>query len=110
MSLTDQFTRELVDAMPDTRSRLICLSVLAKWAGASLYLPMPPKANRRARVAANMIANGTTCAAVRTIIRERFNVSDRTAWRDVILAGQMSRKNDIDCPETVVSIPTFKET
>jgi Mor family transcriptional regulator len=104
MSLTDQFTQELIEAMPDPRSRVIVLSVLARWAGSSLYLPTPSKAARRSQSAANMLANGMTCADAANVLRQRFNVAQRTAERYVKRAGQLSRSNVVLEQEDVVSI------
>lgn len=45
MSSSSEFIKLLVDAMPTPQARLMCLSVLAQWAGTSIYLPMESKSD-----------------------------------------------------------------
>ncbi|HWW06169.1 hypothetical protein [Collimonas sp.] len=78
-----EFVTALLDAMPTPQARLVCISVLARWAGASIYLPTESKTMRRWRAAAHMLANGMTGGEIAEALRARFGVSARTAWRDV---------------------------
>ena len=90
-STGDAFTRDLIDAMPTAQARMVCISVLARYAGALIYLPTESKSKRRARVASHAMNNGVSDADVATMLRERFNVSARTALRDVKAVRQMVR-------------------
>lgn len=91
-SKSDAFIQDLLERMPTTQAKLSALTVLAKWAGESIYLPMDSKAERRRRAAQNMLANGMSSANAANALRERFGISARTASRDVSTARQMSRK------------------
>jgi hypothetical protein len=91
-SKSDAFIQDLLERMPTTQAKLSALTVLAKWAGESIYLPMDSKSERRRRAAQNMLANGMSSAATVSALRERFGVSARTASRDVSAARQMPRK------------------
>jgi Mor family transcriptional regulator len=83
MRSSSEFIKALVDAMPTPQARLMCLSVLARWAGTSIYLPMESKTQRRRRAAAHMLDSAMSNAEVAEALRERFGISARTAWRDV---------------------------
>lgn len=89
-STGDAFVKALLDSMPSTHARMALMSCLARFAGRTIYLPAPSKAARRVNVAANMIANGMSDADTANTIHDRFNVSLRTAQRDVKAARQMS--------------------
>jgi Mor family transcriptional regulator len=89
------FADELLAAMPTPAARLACLSLLAKYAGTSVYLPANSKAERRSRVAAHMLENGMNTGEAVQALRTRFGVSERTAWRDVANAPRhLSEGND----------------
>lgn len=89
-SVADAFTRDLIDAMPTPQARLVCISVLAKYAGSLIYLPTESKADRRARVARHALNNGMSGADVAAMLRARFSISARTALRDVNAARNLS--------------------
>ena len=72
---------------------MVCLAVLNKWAGEQIYLPTQSQGPRRAQAASNMLAEGMTDADIAQALRRRFNISARTAWRDVQDARKMSKKN-----------------
>jgi hypothetical protein len=82
-SLADTFQRELIDAAPTPQARLAVISVLAKYAGATLYLPTQPKSTRRVAAARHALGNGMSDADVASILRERYGISSRQAGRDV---------------------------
>ena len=78
--------RALIDAMPTPHARMVCISVLARFAGTTLYLPtVEPKAKRRQRAARHALGNGVGDADVAAMLRERFSISARTAQRDVMV-------------------------
>jgi hypothetical protein len=80
----NKFISELTAAMPDPRSRMGAMAVLARWAGMTLYLPVASESERRARAAKNMIeSGGMSSADISNVLRQRFNISARTALRDV---------------------------
>jgi hypothetical protein len=85
-SVADTFQRELIDAAPTPQARLAVISVLAKYAGATLYLPIPPKSARRVAAARHALGNGMSDADVANVLRQRFNISARQALRDVTAA------------------------
>ena len=89
-SLGEKFVADLLAVMPTPVARLRLLTALAGYEGCSVYLPTTPKAARRARAAANMLDNGMTANEAARAIRERFAVSQRTAFRDVAAARKMS--------------------
>jgi predicted ATPase len=89
MTLGEQFCWQLVDAMPTPQARLACLSVLAKWSKSTIYISGEAKAARRIRAAKHML-DTMPGDAIASELRERFNVSARTAWRDVKTARQTS--------------------
>jgi hypothetical protein len=82
-SLGDAFTRELIDSMPTPHAKMVCISILSRYAGALLYLPTTSKATIRARAARHALNNGMSPADVAAMLRERYSVSSRTALRDV---------------------------
>lgn len=102
-SKSEAFIQDLLERMPTTQAKLSVLTVLAKWSGESIYLPMDSKAERRRRAAQNMIANGMSPAAAAGALRERFGVSARTAHRDVSAARQMSMKTGANVMPNEVS-------
>lgn len=81
-----QFAQELLDAMPTPGARLAALNVLAKWAGCSVYVPVHSETERREHAAEHMLRNAMDRGEVVTALRERFRVSERTAWRTVAKA------------------------
>lgn len=85
-----QFVDDLMRAMPGPEAKLRLWAALAQYEGCSIYLPMTPQAERRKRAAVNMLANGMRPAEAAAAIRERFQVSTRTAARDVSEARKMS--------------------
>ena len=84
------FVDSLLAAMPTPGARLALLSVLARWSGATIYLPCESKTKRRQRAAKRMLDNRMTAADVARALRERYGVSSRTAYRDVSIARKMS--------------------
>lgn len=93
MTTSNAFIRDLVDNMPTPNAKLAVVSVLAKWSGQTVYLPMDSKAKRRQRAAEHMLVNGMAPAAVADALRQRFGISLRTAQRDVSSARHMSEGN-----------------
>lgn len=89
-SVGEIFQRALIDSAPTPQARLAVISVLARFSGSLIYLPTQSKAARRARVAHNALSNGVSPADVATLLRERYNVSARTALRDVKAAKSLS--------------------
>lgn len=85
-----RFVEQLIAAMPTPGARLSLLSVLGRWAGATVYLPSQSKALRRQRSAKNMLDNGMSPGEIAQALRERYGVSDRTAARDVSAARKMA--------------------
>jgi hypothetical protein len=83
MSVADAFCRDLIDAMPSTGAQMLCLAVLDRYAGGTVYLPCGSKAPRRRRAARHALDNGMGDADVAAMLRKRFGVSVRTALRDV---------------------------
>ncbi len=82
MTRAADFERALLTAIPDPRSRLAAIAVLARFRGKSVYLPTPGKKERRQQAAANMLRTMAP-AEVADVLRERWNISERTARRDV---------------------------
>lgn len=91
----NSFVDELVAAMPSHHARFVLVAVLAKYSGQSVYIPSESKMARRVRAAENMLANGMPAAEAATAIAARFNVSQRTAQRDVEKARNLSSKTDV---------------
>lgn len=92
MSQGERFVQHLLKAMPTPEARLRLAAALVAYEGCTIYLPSGSKADRRRRVAANMLSNGMTGPDAADAIRQRFGVSARTAERDVSFARKMSRK------------------
>ena len=88
--MNGQFVDDLIAAMPTPGAKLAALSVLGKWAGAVVYLPTESKAQRRRRAAKHMLDNMMLPADIAQALRERYGVSDRTAFRDVSSARKMA--------------------
>ena len=84
------FVQVLVDAMPSPHARMACVSVLARYEGCMVYVPTSSKAERRKRAALHML-NGREMMPndIVNALRERFRISERTAWRDVEHAKAM---------------------
>src|SRR5258706_16439395 len=72
-SLGDAFTRELLDSLPTQHAKMVAISVLARYAGAVLYLPTESKAKRRSRAARHSLNNGTGGASAAASLGEGFN-------------------------------------
>jgi hypothetical protein len=90
-STGEAFADALLAAMPDTRARLAALTILAKWASCTVYIPaIEQRARRRERAAVNMLANGMDGGEAVEALRQRFGVSQRSAWRDVNAARKLA--------------------
>lgn len=87
------FIADLLASMPTPEARLRACACLAKYSGLTIYLPVEPKKDRRVRAAANMLRNQMAESDSAAAIVERYNVSVRTAQRDVAEARKMSSKN-----------------
>ena len=87
---SETFVADLLRAMPSPGAKMACTTVLYRWGGFTIYIPAQSQADRRRRAAENMLANGMESAAVVQAISERFNVTQRTAYRDVETARKMS--------------------
>lgn len=94
MKNVNSFVDELHAAMPTPQARLLLTACLAKYAGHTIYIPTESKQDRRVRAAANMLNNDMSPADIAAAIVQRFNVSQRTAERDVKTARTLSGKND----------------
>lgn len=90
MSAGEDFCLDLLDAMPTPQARMLLAARLAKYAGCTVYIPADSKAERRIQAARRMLDNGMAPADIAESIRARFQVSVRTAQRDVAAARQMS--------------------
>ena len=86
----NSFLEELRKHLPPGHSQMVLNALLAKHAGSSVYIPTEPKAYRRINVALNMLKNGCDGGEIVSVLRSRFNISARQAWRDVNSARQMS--------------------
>jgi len=82
------FGRGLLAAMPDTRARMACLRVLARYAGETLHVPTPSGPALRVRRARAFLDAGWTVADAVGSVQARFGVSLRSAQRDVKAARQ----------------------
>ena len=90
---SQRFVEELVAAMPNPQARLVLIAVLAKYAGQTVYIPLESKRERRVRSARHMLSNNMSAAEVAATIAARFRVSQRTAYRDVKTARNMSNES-----------------
>lgn len=90
MSAGEDFCLDLLDAMPTPQARMLLAARLAKYAGCTVYIPADQKSARRIQAARRMLENGMAPADVAEAIRARFQVSVRTAQRDVTAARQTS--------------------
>jgi len=86
----EAFCMDLLDAMPTPQARMLLASRLAKYAGCTVYIPADSKTERRIQAARRMLDNGMAPCAITDAIRTRFQVSMRTAQRDVGAARKMS--------------------
>ena len=77
------FERALLDAIRDPRSRIAAIGVLERYRGATIYLPVPPKAERRQRAVWRMCEAGMARDEIIEAARSRWNVSERTIRRDL---------------------------
>lgn len=87
---TDGFVSELINTLADPTSRIRVISLLAKYAGQVVYIPVSKESDRRVRAAANMLANDVQPAEVVSTLVSRFGISARTAQRDVSAARNMA--------------------
>ena len=88
--MSNPFIDALLNAMPTAHSRMVCVAVLSRYAGESVYIPAQSKAERRLKAATNMLENKAVEVDVVHILRERFQISARTAWRDLERAKKLS--------------------
>lgn len=86
----EAFCLDLLDAMPTPQARMLLAARLAKYAGCTVYIPADSKGERRIQAALRMLENGMAPAEIAAAIRARFQVSTRTAQRDVRTARKMS--------------------
>lgn len=84
------FAEFLLAAMPSPAARIAALGVLARFAGCTVYLPVQGNSKRRQRVAQDLLDAGRAPAEVVEILRARFGISARTAYRDVKTQREMS--------------------
>jgi hypothetical protein len=92
MNTSNDFVTDLINAMPVPSARMACVAFLSRWAGSTVYIPSESRKERRQRAAENMLANGMTDPDIARAIFNRFQVSMRTAQRDVKEARKMSEK------------------
>ncbi len=83
VSKSERFVNEMIGGMPTTQAKIHALSVFAKYAGDSIYLPTQSKSSIRSRAAKNMLANGMDASEIISALVSRFGISARTANRDV---------------------------
>ena len=88
--ISGEFVSTLIEPMPTPGARMAAVSVLARWAGQTVYIPTESKTLRRQRAAKNMLDNKMESPDVARALCARFGVSDRTAYRDVRNARKMS--------------------
>ena len=86
---------DLIGQAPTPHARMVVVGVLAKYGGTSQYIPRQSVKDRRREQAAHMLANGMSGAEVVRALRERFQIAERTAWRDIEFHRQMSGGNGI---------------
>lgn len=91
--MSNDFVDELVSSVRDPESNIRVASLLAKYAGQVIYIPVLPKKRRRIRAAEHMLANHVPPGDVVRNLVARFQVSTRTAERDVRDAKEMAEKN-----------------
>lgn len=103
---SNDFVTDLLDAMPTLHAKMACTTVLYRWQGTTVYIPAESRAERRRRAAGNMLGNGMPTPDVAVAIRDRFNVSQRTAYRDVEMARKMSEGNGTTCNSNSDTFPT----
>lgn len=85
------FERSLLDAISEPRSRLALISVLARFRGQTIYLPTERTGVRRQRQALNMLKQQMPGDEIVHALCIRWNISERTARRDVERArGQIT--------------------
>lgn len=103
---TSGFVLDLLNSMPSTGAKMACTTVLYRWAGNTVYIPAESRADRRRRAAMNMLANGMPTPDVARAISDRFNVTQRTAYRDVEIARKMSEADDTNSRSNSDTFPT----
>jgi len=103
---TSGFVLDLLNSMPTLGARMACTAVLYRWAGYTVYIPAESQADRRRRAAVNMLANGMQTAEIAKTISARFNVTPRTAYRDVKIARKMSEASVADEGLNSDTLPT----
>ena len=86
------FVSTMLARMPDAHARMQAAAVLRQFAGATINLPVDDVRSRRIREVVNMLANGMSPGDCVAAIRERWGLCDRTGWRYVKAARQMSVK------------------
>lgn len=91
MTDNNSFISDLLGAMPSQHARMMVIAVLYRWQGQTIYLPTDSKASRRRRAASSMLTNGMQKHEIVKAISERFNVTNRTAYRDC----QNAMKDDL---------------
>ena len=83
-------------------ARLRIVRVLAKYAGRSVYVPADRGADRRVQAALHMLTGKEKSPQeIVEILRTRYRISDRQAWRDIAAArrqigGQLRLTNPAD--------------
>lgn len=77
------FVQSLLDAVPSGTQRIAVVSVLTRWAGQTIYIPMDNMQVRRRREARRMADAGLERGEIVETLRDQFGISARTAARDV---------------------------
>jgi hypothetical protein len=86
------FVDDLLSAMPTPQARMMAVATLSKYAGESVYIPAASKRARRVQAACNMLASGMSPTDAAAAIAARFQVSRRSAERDISAAKNVEKK------------------
>lgn len=90
MSDGQVFVDSILSRIKSPFDRAQVITLLQQYAGTSVYLPVTSMAERRMSVARNMLNDCLPASEVVEALRVRFQVSKRTAQRDVQKARKMS--------------------
>lgn len=85
-----EFVDELMTALPEGKAQMVAVAILARYGGETVYIPKQGHKARRIQAAVNMLENGMLPRDVVKTLRTRFQVTAKTAQRDVKEAKQMS--------------------
>lgn len=86
------FVDDLLAAMPSPQARMMLAATLSRYAGESVYIPTSSKKERRVQAARNMLGSGMTAIEAAAAIATRFQVTRRTAQRDISAAKSVVKQ------------------